>query len=600
MFWKKIPLKILCIWICILFGKPVFLHSQTAPLDYKQILENTANPDSVLHEMRKKKNFSDSVYQSNITIGLAFSKANELRTWEAVFLLKKANILILKGEEIAAINIGMGVLEEIKRGNLTRKNLLADALLMVSVGYQNLGAYAEAISFRKEHVKETYLGKKQLRYVNSHSAIGKLYLQMDFYDSARYHYQKALAKTQELGQQKREAGMLNNIGLVYFEEMNYDSAELNYQRSLAKYNQVNLTEDSVMLGIVGGNLAMCLTLDKKDEIIRLLNSNIRLTTKYTYLSSLANAYFNLGNLYFELDNFTTSKTYLDSAYQVNLQMNPSLEQGEGRVNIYEAYMQIFEKTGQAQQSLRYAHKLLQLNDSLFGKDFSQRVSQQITDIQVSSIQNDLGYTRLKFSASQKELKKVEAEEKLAKTQLFLVGAISLIGVIIFLFVLYKLKSDQHKRIEMEALSKRFLEAENEHKTQRLTQSALSLQRKGEFAKQVVSKISEMDGVSPQQLSAVKVFIQNEIQMDESQTEMEKYVDDLSKDFIVKLKLSYPDLTDNDLKLCGLVALNLSLKEISVVKNITPNSVKIAKNRLRKKLALEPGTNLYVFLKKFAA
>ena len=600
MFWKNIPLKILSIWICILFGKPFFLHSQTAPLDFKQILENTSNQDSVLREMRKKKNFSDSVYQSNITIGLAFSKANELPAWEAKFLLKKANILILKGEELAAINIGMGVLEEIKRGNVSRKNLLANALLMVSLGYQNLGAYAEAIAFRKEHVKETYLGKKQIRFVNSHSAIGKMYLQMDIYDSARFHYRKALTKTQELGQRKREAGMLNNIGLVYFEEMNYDSAELNYQRSLAKYSQVNLTEDSVMLGIVGGNLAMCLPLDQKDEIIRLLNSNIRLTTKYTYLSSLANAYFNLGNLYFELGDFASSKTYLDSALQVNLQMKPSLEQGEGRVNMYEAYMQVLEETGQVRQSLRYAHKLLQLNDSLFGKDFSQRVSQQITDIQVSSIQNDLGYTRLKYSASQKELKKVEAEEKLAKTQLILVGAISLIGVIIFLFVLYKLKSDQRKRIEMEALSKRLLEAENEHKSQRLTQSALSLQRKGEFAKQVVSKISEMEGVSSQQLSSVKVFIQNEIQMDESLTEMEKYVDDLSKGFIVKLKLGYPELTDNDLKLCGLVALNLSLKEISVVKNITPNSVKIAKNRLRKKLALEPGVNLYVFLKQFAA
>jgi hypothetical protein len=110
----------------------------------------------------------------------------------------------------------------------------------------------------------------------------------------------------------------------------------------------------------------------------------------------------------------------------------------------------------------------------------------------------------------------------------------------------------------------------------------------------------MEDINPRDLSAVKVFVQNEIQVDESLTEMEKYLEDLSKDFYIKLKLDFPNLTETDMKRCSLVSLNLSLKEISVIKNITPNSVKIAKNRLSKKLHLEPGTNMYLFLKKYSA
>jgi DNA-binding CsgD family transcriptional regulator len=65
-----------------------------------------------------------------------------------------------------------------------------------------------------------------------------------------------------------------------------------------------------------------------------------------------------------------------------------------------------------------------------------------------------------------------------------------------------------------------------------------------------------------------------------------------------LKIQFPDLTDNDIKLCGLIRLKLTVKQIGIIKNITPESAKIAKNRLSKKLMLSPGSNLYEFLKSF--
>ena len=59
------------------------------------------------------------------------------------------------------------------------------------------------------------------------------------------------------------------------------------------------------------------------------------------------------------------------------------------------------------------------------------------------------------------------------------------------------------------------------------------------------------------------------------------------DFRRRMSARYIALTEYDLRLCVMLKANLSTKEISVLLNITPDSVKKAKHRLRKKLKMNP-------------
>lgn len=56
-------------------------------------------------------------------------------------------------------------------------------------------------------------------------------------------------------------------------------------------------------------------------------------------------------------------------------------------------------------------------------------------------------------------------------------------------------------------------------------------------------------------------------------------------FQEELKKQYPSLTAYDLRLCTYLKANLSTKEIAALLNITPDSVKKAKHRIRKKINL---------------
>lgn len=61
----------------------------------------------------------------------------------------------------------------------------------------------------------------------------------------------------------------------------------------------------------------------------------------------------------------------------------------------------------------------------------------------------------------------------------------------------------------------------------------------------------------------------------------------NKRFQLQLKSRFPNLTPYDLRLCTYLKSNLSTKEIATLLNITPDSVKKAKHRLRKKIKVNP-------------
>ena len=74
-----------------------------------------------------------------------------------------------------------------------------------------------------------------------------------------------------------------------------------------------------------------------------------------------------------------------------------------------------------------------------------------------------------------------------------------------------------------------------------------------------------------------------------------YFESINKNFYSRLKSISPDISANDLKLCAMIKMNLSIKEMAGILNISPDSVKTARYRLRKKLQLLTEDNLNDFI-----
>jgi DNA-binding CsgD family transcriptional regulator len=75
------------------------------------------------------------------------------------------------------------------------------------------------------------------------------------------------------------------------------------------------------------------------------------------------------------------------------------------------------------------------------------------------------------------------------------------------------------------------------------------------------------------------------------------VDHTHQEFFNKLRRSFPDLTKNEERLCAMLRLNLSSKEIAALSNISVRAVEMGRYRLRKKLKIPFTTSLIDYLKE---
>ncbi len=84
-------------------------------------------------------------------------------------------------------------------------------------------------------------------------------------------------------------------------------------------------------------------------------------------------------------------------------------------------------------------------------------------------------------------------------------------------------------------------------------------------------------------------------LDQDWDEFKMYFEGVHKDFFTKLKNRHPELSVGELRLSALIRLNMNLKEVATLLSISPDSVKTARHRLRKKLNLSEENNLTDYL-----
>jgi DNA-binding response OmpR family regulator len=131
--------------------------------------------------------------------------------------------------------------------------------------------------------------------------------------------------------------------------------------------------------------------------------------------------------------------------------------------------------------------------------------------------------------------------------------------------------------------------------------AMNIIRNNEFNLKVLDQINTLKSNysnRSKQLSSDLKELSHEISIkirDESWMQFEAYFKNVNPQFFKHLTSNYPDLTSAELKLAAFLRLNLSTKEIASIIFLSPDSIKTARSRLRKKLNLSPEENINAFL-----
>lgn len=168
---------------------------------------------------------------------------------------------------------------------------------------------------------------------------------------------------------------------------------------------------------------------------------------------------------------------------------------------------------------------------------------------------------------------------------------------------YELEETNKKIIETEKsnalLQQQQLNSALQLKSKELSRTVLIIMQKNKLLEELKNKLKEAIR-NPQSVN-IDYFrdVLRTINLNFSTTkewkEFDAYFDEVHHSFVKTLKQQYPGLSNNDLRLCTLFRINVPAREISELLNVSPESLKKSRYRLRKKLNLSPDVDLTEYL-----
>jgi DNA-binding CsgD family transcriptional regulator len=156
-----------------------------------------------------------------------------------------------------------------------------------------------------------------------------------------------------------------------------------------------------------------------------------------------------------------------------------------------------------------------------------------------------------------------------------------------------------KNLELTRMEKKQLEDEIEYKKKDLLFFGMELSQKNRFVSSILDRMHSMKNgmkaISTDELDELIKYTRAQLRIDQNMEYFHADIETVNHEFVSRLKKEFPGLTENELHLSSLLRLKLNTKEIASIKNISPDSVKVMRYRLRKKFNLTRNVNLIEFL-----
>ncbi|WP_282124387.1 helix-turn-helix transcriptional regulator [Algibacter mikhailovii] len=203
----------------------------------------------------------------------------------------------------------------------------------------------------------------------------------------------------------------------------------------------------------------------------------------------------------------------------------------------------------------------------------------------------------KAEQNQKIIQFKQEEKVLLLQKVILIGLV--ISIVIFGLLYLNIIRAKHRAEKRILSKKRAFEMQKnqeviELKNKELAASVIKLIEKDSFIDALKKKLSDGTGdIDRREAKQIINSISNS--NNDNWTEFEARFISINKKFYTKLSTKFPNLTVNDQRLCALVKLNFSSKEIAKLLNMSVESVHTTRSRLRKKLELSRNTNLKQFI-----
>ncbi len=136
------------------------------------------------------------------------------------------------------------------------------------------------------------------------------------------------------------------------------------------------------------------------------------------------------------------------------------------------------------------------------------------------------------------------------------------------------------------------------KNSKLMFSSVQMAHKNEILTEVKENLAEIDKKQERNLRPIIHKLNYELKNENYWKEFNVYFNEVDQNFLDRILKSHLELTKNDLRMCSLLRMNLSTKEIASLLNISVRAVEQSRYRLKKRFALDKNSDLVRYISSF--
>lgn len=410
---------------------------------------------------------------------------------------------------------------------------------------------------------------------------------------AKEYFNKALNLNKKLGARDKTAINLINLGIVMEELKEYSKANEFCLQALEIFEEYKDTVNiSVVLNSIGNIYYNENKFEAANNHYKQALSLIETQPVHLYLPTFN---LNYGRTQYKFGNYDTAAIYIHRA----LDSFMVVKNTEEIIECYDWLAKTYEKSFDEENASLYYNSCIAWKDTLLAEKRSQWISE----------------TEMKYEFGKKE-KEIEWLERRARQEKLIWGGSILALLIISTLLIYSFKvkntnlaqkniilqkEQEFAQLEIvkNKLEQEKLRQELEMKNRELAAKALHLVNKNEMLNSMTSMLDKIDtqgeAKNADLVRNVKRTITQNINLDEQWEDFKVHFEEVHSNFFKKLITDYPVLSKTDLRLCAYLLINLDAKEIAQISNISPDSVRKRKQRLREKLNLSKDQDIRILL-----
>lgn len=441
-----------------------------------------------------------------------------------------------------------------------------------------------SLQFLDEAIKidENYK-EKNLFLPHLYHAKGKWYYNQKKYSFAMFYFNKALRNFKK-EDKLHVSSMYNNLGMCYEKMGNFHNAMMKVQQGIKILeSKPHLTkEETVFLYSMKLNLGIYHY--RKKDYKRLESFAFQGFEFYRNQKEYYPKVVNYIDILLEIYQITHQVDKEEKIINVLVNIFPQLKNINDKIDACRILQNYYSKINDINKLKIYSGKLLELN-----KDYQDQINKEL--YYTSDILN--GYILKNINQ--------EYDYKIAGQRRKNVILILLILLLIIVFgrILKNIRKRNRKEKKIFEDNRNNLEEDIQIHKGKIKNLHLNLNLKIETEKaflESLKKIKKKKNIDAEQTVKDLYFQTNNLlEIDKKNNELVNESSIENKTFMEKLSTQCSILSDQELRLCVYFRMNLSSKEISLLVNITPGSVRVYKTKIKSKMGLRREEDLTVFL-----